>query len=66
MIHRILPLLDAENHWVRYAAAAYAIDFYPERAKPVLTELANPKMALGMMAYTTLRNWEMKKKQITQ
>jgi Domain of unknown function (DUF2019) len=60
----IIPLLDAENPWTRYGAAAYALDFSPQRAHSVLAELANAPKALGMMAYTTLRNWEMKNSQL--
>jgi hypothetical protein len=63
-MNSFLSLLSAENPWVRYATAAYAMDFVPQRALPVLKELAAAPKAPGMMAYTTLRNWEMKKKQI--
>ena len=54
----ILPLLHADHDWVRYIAAAYALNFDPVRAKEVLAELKAGR-ALGAMAYTTLLNWEM-------
>lgn len=60
----MIPLLSADQDWIRYVAAAYALDFDPVRAKPVLLELKKAPKALGMMAYTTLKNWEMKNPQV--
>ena len=60
----MIPLLAADHLWVRYVAAAYALDFDPARAKPVLVDLKKTPKALGMMAYTTLTNWEMKNPQV--
>jgi hypothetical protein len=55
----LTKLLDADDPWVRYAAAGYLLDRLPTRAVAILEELKNAPKALGIAAYTTLKNWDM-------
>jgi hypothetical protein len=61
-IDSLIELLDSDEPWVRYAAAAFLLDVKSTRATAVLHELKNAPKGLGVAAFITLRNWDMNKK----
>ena len=56
----LVGLLDADQPWVQYSAAAYTLDVEPVRASLVLAKLKQAPKSLGVAALTTLWAWEMK------
>ena len=53
----LVPLMQDANVGVRCWAAAHGLEFAPERAEPVLGELAADETLLGLVAQTTLEVW---------
>jgi hypothetical protein len=58
-IASLTKLLDSDDPWVRYAAAACVLDRHPTRSVAILEELKKAPKAVGIAAYTTLKNWDM-------
>jgi hypothetical protein len=56
---RLRPLLQAQEQGTRYWAAAFLLDFVPDEAERVLSELASiPKSFVGLSAELTLNKWK--------
>ncbi|MBW3536590.1 MAG: DUF2019 domain-containing protein [Actinobacteria bacterium] len=53
----LLPLLDDEEPYVRFAAAAWLLEAFPEEAVPCLERLSLLRSLVGVEAERTLGEW---------